>query len=637
MLQKLREKTTGWIAVVILALLVIPFAFFGVENYFTQQVPTYVAKVGDQEIGQDEFRQRFERYRAQMRQMMGDSFDARDFESSEVKRRLLEQMIDEKLLAQAAEQRGVVVPAQQLQEQILGIDAFKVDGRFDPNRYRLLLASQNMSVQQFEQQLRSDLAVQFLPRQIVETGFVTDAYLDGYLALRDQKRDLDYVLLAPPSADQLGALDEAAVQAYYDAHPEQFMTEEQVVVDYVQVSPDAVEAPMEVDEATLRQRYEEQKSRFVEPEARLVSHILVSVPEGADADAVQAAREEAEAIAAQARADGADFAALAREKSDDLGSKAGGGELGWIEKGLLDPAFEDALFAMEPPTAISDPVKTSEGWHVIQLRDVRAEQGQSFEDARAALEREYLEGERERRYSDVAGRLVDLVYRDPTTLATASEELGLPIRRAGPFGRAGGEGVAAERAVVDAAFSEEVLAGTVSDPIELEDGSLAVVHLVEHRKSTPRPLDEVREQARTAAMAERIATAARESAEQALERVRGGASLAEVAEAAGSSVETVDGVGRTAANIESGVLREAFSLPAPQGGQPTLGLAELGGDRHAIVAVKAVTPGTPSSVDPAARTALREQLGRAIAGVEARSLVDALRAQTEVIVAEERM
>ena len=636
MLQKLREKTTGWLAFVILGLLTVPFLFFGVENYFTQQVPTWVAKVGDKEISPEEFRQRFDRHRAQMRQVMGEAFDARSFETPEAKRRVLEQMVEEKLLEQAAEQRGVVVPNSQLQQQILEIEAFKVNGRFDQQRYSMLLASQNMSPRQFEQQLRSDLEVQFLPRQVVGTGFVTDAYLDRYLALRDQTRDIAWVPLAPPSADSVGAVDDAALQAFYDANRERFMSPEQVSIEYVQLSPEGIEVPVEVDEATLRQRYDEQRTRFVEPEARLSSHILVSVPANADADAVQAAREEAAAIAASARAEGADFAALAREHSDDLGSKAGGGDLGWIEKGLLDPAFEDALFALEPG-AISDPVKTSEGWHVIQLREVREEQGQSFEQAREQLQGEYLEGERERRYSDVAGQLVDLVYRDPTTLSTAAAELGLDIQTAGPFGRNGGQGIAANPEVVRAAFSEEVLAGNVSDPIELDDGSMVLVRATRHQPAAPRPLEEVKEAVRTAAMSERIAVAAREAAEQALTQARSGASLEQVATDHGSSVERAEDVGRNAASVEAGVLREAFDLPAPQDGQSTLGLAELGGDRYAVIAVQGVTPGDPAAVDPAARTALREQLGRAIAGVEARALVDALRAQADVQVAEERM
>lgn len=636
MLQKLREKTSGWIAFVILGVLIIPFAFFGMENYFSDNVALYVAKVGDQEISQEEFRQRFDQYRAQMRRMMGEKFDSRQFEDPTMKRRFLDQLIEEKLLEQAAEQRGIVIPAKQLQQEILKIPAFQVDGRFDADRYRLMLAGQNMSPKGFQEQLRRDLTVQMLPGQIMETGFVTDAYLDRYLSLRDQRRGFEYAVLAPPQVE--GEVDDGAIQAYYDAHPQQFLRPETVEIEYLQVRPDDTGAAVTVDEQTLRARFDEQRSRFVEPEARLASHILVAVPSDADADAVQAVREEAVQLAAQARAEGADFAAIAREHSDDIGSKAGGGDLDWIERGLLSPAFEDALFALETGQ-VSDPVKSDDGWHVIQLRDVRAEQGRSFEDVRADLEREYLDGERERVFSEVSGRLVDLVYRDPTTLETASSELDLPVQRAGPFGRDGGEGIAADPALVEAAFSEDVLVGgNVSDPVELADGSIAVVRVDRHQPATPLPLEEVRGRVVASVQAERIAGAARSRAEDALAKLRAGTALGDVAAELGTTVETATDIGRNAANLESGLVTRAFELPAPaDAGARSYGVAELGGDRYALIALTSVAPGDPSGVDPAARTALRQQLGRAVASVEARAFVDALRRQAEVVVAEDRM
>ena len=633
MLQKLREKTSGWIAAVILGLLIIPFAFFGMENYFSGQVPTYVARVGDDEISQQEFRQRFDEYRARMRQMMGENFDPQQFQDAAVKRRFLDQLIEEKLLEQAARERGVVVPPVQLQQTIQQIPAFQVDGAFDADRYRMMLATQNMTPRGFQEQLRRDLTVQALPSQIVETGFASEADVARYLSLRDQTRDFRYAVLPAPQAPEL---DEAALEAFHAANPQRFMRPEQVRLEYLQIDPASIEAPLEVDEQTLRERYEEQRNRFVEPAARLASHLLVSVPADADADAVAAARQEALEAAEAARAEGADFAAIASERSDDIGSKAAGGDLGWIERGLLSPAFEEALFALEEG-AVSDPVKTDDGWHVIQVRDVREEQGKSFEDVRAELEREYLEGERERRFSDVSGRLVDLVYRDPTTLQTAADELDLEIRTAGPLTRSGGEGIAAEPSVIEAAFSEEVLAGNVSDPVELADGSVVVVRVAEHQPAQPLPLDEAREQVRAAATAERLQELADARAEEALAALRGGKDLAEVAQDHGATVETAEDVGRNAANIEGAIVQRAFALPQPGEAGPSIGAADLGTGRHALLVVTDVTAGDPAQVDAAARTALREQLGRAIAAVEARAYVDALRQQAEIVVAEERM
>jgi len=412
-----------------------------------------------------------------------------------------------------------------------------------------------------------------------------------------------------------------------------------VTIEYLLVTPEGMDVPATVDEQTLRSRFEEQRARFTEQEARLAAHVLVAVPPSADADTVQAAQEEAARVAAAARKDGADFAALVTEHSDDTGTKASGGELGWVERGEMSPAFEDALFALEPG-AVSDPVKTEDGWHVIQLREIREEKASTFEDVREELENDYLAGERERAFSDVSGRLVDLVYRDPTTLQTASEELGLEIQRAGPFGRAGGEGIAADPAVIEAAFSDEVLVGgSVSDPVELASGGVAVVRVESHEPARPLPLAEVRERVQQAVLAERRSEAARERAEAALAAVKSGTPLAEVAQSHGASVETAEDIGRNAPSLEAGLVNTAFALPAPSSEEAAVshGLAPLGADRYALVALTEVSDGEPAAMDPAMRTALREQLGRAVAGVEVRGFLDALRAQAEVVVAEQRL
>lgn len=637
MLQSLRDKTSTWIAPVILILLIIPFAFFGVENYFQQNVATHVAKVGEKEIGQDEFRARFEEFRGQMRQAMGENFDAREFESAENKRRVLDRLIDEELLRQAAERLGITVSAAQMQKEIARIPAFQTDGRFDPQLYRAVLASQNMTPRGFEERLRSDMLLQALPQQLVSTGFVTGDYVERYLALRDQARSFSWVELPAPAAEAIGEITDAEIQAWYDQHPEQYVNPETVTLEYVEIDASKVEVPVTVDEQTLRDRYEEQKARYVEAEQRQASHILVKVAPDADADAVKAAQAKAADLAAQARAEGADFAALARQHSEDPGSRNTGGDLGWVEKGIFEPAFETALFAMQPNT-VSDPVKTAEGWHVIRLAEIKPETGKPFEAVRAELEKEYLDGERERIVSDLTGKLVDVIYRDPSTLATASEELKLPIRKTDAFTRAGGTGIASSPKVVDAAFSEAVLVdGQASDPIEIAPGHEVVIKVAEHVPAAPRKLEDVREAVRAAIVADRLGKAARQQAEAALAELKGGKTLDAYAAEKQLEVKTADGVARNGVTADAAVLAQAFKMPHPAADQPTLGLAEMGADRFALVALTAVKDGDPAATEAEARTAMLEQLSQGLGGAEANAFVQALRKDTPVEVIEERM
>ncbi len=636
MLQTLREKTTGWVAVVILIVLAVPFAFFGVENYFQQQVPTYVAKVDKVEIGQDQFRERFEDYRNRMRQMLGERYDAREFDTPIVKRQVLESLIDEEVLRQAAEKHGLVVSPATLQKEIAAIDAFHVDGRFSPDQYRLVLNGARMTPRVFEARMANDLVTRALPRGVSASGLVTDAYVDAYLALRDQTRSFEYVLLPAPDDEAVGEIGEDAIVAYYEAHPELYQSQETVSVEYVELDASKLEVAETVDEATLRGRYEENKARYVDPEQRLASHILIQTPANADAQTVQAAQARAAELAAEAREEGADFAALAREHSEDPGSKAMGGDLGWIERGVTDAAFEEALFSMAP--GVSDPVKGDDGWHVIWLREVQEQSGKSFEDVRAELENEYLESERERAYSDAAGRLIDAVYRDPSTLDNAAAELNLTVQRAGPFPRFGGPGVFSNQDVLRAVFSDSVLVeGLVSDLVEISHGHGIALRVSEHVPATTRPLDEVRAQVTAAVRAERQAELGKAALDEALGSIDSVEALKTYAEANELEVLSAESVGRVGATVDPAIARAAFALPHPAEGGASIGSAHLVGGANAIIALTGVEQADLSKIEASQRDMLRTQLAQAFASMEATELVKALRREAKIDVVESRM
>lgn len=637
MLQTLREKTKGWIAIAILAVLIVPFAFFGVENYFTQSVATYVAKVNDVEIGQDQFRQQFEQQRNQMRQMLGERYDAAQFETPEMKRQVLDRMINEEVLRQASTKLGIVVSPTQVQKEIAAIPAFQVEGRFDPTQYRQTLLGVGRTPRSFEQDVIRDLSTRALPQQVMESGFVTNAYLDRYLALRDQTRSFKYVVLPAPAADSVGEIADADIQAYYDDHADRFVNEETVSIEYIEIEAAKLDVADTVDEATLKQRYEDQKSRYVEPAQRQASHILVQVAANADADAQKAAEAKAADIAAKARAEGADFAALAKEFSDDAGSKATGGDLGWLEQGITDPAFDAALFAMQPDT-VSDPIKGADGWHVIQLRDVRAEKGKAFEDVRAELEKEYLDGERERHFSDLTGRLVDVIYRDPTTLETASKELEFPIQRTAAFTRAGGPGITGNAEVLKAAFSDGVLTeGNVSDVIDLAPGHAVVVRIAEHTPASPKALDTVRDEVVAAVRAERLVTMGQQDRDAALAKVASLDALQTLATERTLEVQTAEAVGRTGATVNPIVARAAFALPHPTADKPAVGTADLADGTHAVIVLTTIANGDPGKTDVASRQMLMEQLSQTSGNVESSELLKALRKEATIDVAEARL
>jgi peptidyl-prolyl cis-trans isomerase D len=636
MLQTLHDRFSGVIAKIILGIIVVVFGgFFGIQSYMNPHSDSFVAKVDGKEVTPEQFREAWNRYRGQMQQMMGAQFDAATFDTPERKREVLDQLVNEQLLAIANEKLGVVVPPSQIREVIVNYPAFQNDGKFDKDRYRMLLQSSGLTPAGFEETVRKDLSTRQLTAQLAQSSVVTDAQVNAYLRLRDQTRDFSFFKLERPSADGVKIAD-ADIDAYYKAHGNEFMTPEKVSLEYVELDAATMQADVVPDEAALKQRYEDGKARFTAPEQRLASHILVKVEKNANADAQKAALEKAKAIAAEAKS-GKDFAALAKEKSEDLGSKAQGGDLGWIEKGVLDPAFESALYAMKKGD-VSDPVLSSEGFHIISLRDVREGKVKSFEEVKGELTKEYLETERERRYSDVSGRLTDAVYKDPS-LQAAAKSLGLPLQKTALFSRAGGEGVAKDPKVVKAAFSNAVLTeGGTSDPIELSPNHIVLVHLDKHESSQPKPLDAVREEIRKKLVDEQIAKQAKEQADTLYARLQKGETLEQVAAVAKAKVETQAGVGRNAANIDGKIVADVFKLARPAAAdKPVTSLVPLAGGAYALVALAAVKDADTAKLDAKTREAARNQIAQGYAAEVVRGFIDALRKNADVKLAEDRL
>jgi len=426
------------------------------------------------------------------------------------------------------------------------------------------------------------------------------------------------------------------VQKFYDAHKDDFMVPEQVSLEYVELDVAKIEVEVDADEAALRQAYEQQKNRFVVAEQRLASHVLVKVAPDADAAAQKAALEKATKVAADARA-GKEFAALARESSDDVGSKAAGGDLGWLEKGVTQPAFETALYALEVGK-VSDAVRTDEGFHVILVREIKAEQARPFEEVKADLAKEAVESERERVYNERTSELIDAIYRDPGELESTAQALGLKIERTALFARNGGEGIAANPQVAKAAFSDAVLIeGAVSDPIEIGPNHVVVVHVDEHQRSKPRALDEVRAEVVARIDNEAAAAAAKARAKSFEQRLLAGEKLDTLAGEIGAPAAEAKDVARTSLDLNPELLAAAFRQARPAGDAGTRAMVELPGNSFALLEVTGVTDGDPKKTDAAGRDAVREQLAGAIAATERQAFLDALRRTVKIRLAEERM
>ncbi len=638
-LQAMRERLTGIIAIFIFAILIIPFAFVGVNSYFTADAVNSVARVNDVEITANDFSQGFQNYRRRMQSLMGASFDPEQFDQPIIRRQYLDSMIDQQLLRQAAEEAGLSVDNESLAQAIRDIEAFQVDGEFNADVYQSRLLAQGNTPQRFENEMRAQIILGQFPDTIAGSAIATDWELQQFVRLQDQERTFKAIVVAAQPAETAQPADdteEAAIQAWYESHPQLYRSEEQVVIEYIELNATTMEEDVAPDDDQLRVRFEEQKTRFVTPETRLASHILIEVDPQADEAGIETARQLAEDLAARARA-GEDFAALAREYSQDAGSAAEGGDLGWVEPGFMVQAFEDGLYALTKEHPISDPVQTGFGWHVIYLRDLRPAEGMSFAEARDTLLTEYRTEQQERKFLEQADRLVDLIYEDPTTLNAAAEVLGLEVHEAGPFGRAGGDGIAGNPAVVNAAFSDLVLQqGGVSDPVDLGENHIVMLRIKQHMPEDMLPLAEVRDSVIASVRREHAMQQAAERADGILRQLEGGSDIAATAQAQSLEVLTLEAVRRDNKELPAELLAETFLLQAPENEAPRTAVVPMT-NGYAVVQLEKVVDGVVPDDDPAKVQNYRRRIANASANSEALGFLRMLRKQSQIEVFEDRL
>ena len=626
MLQAIRDRVTGVVAFIILGLLAVPFMFFGVESYFNTVPQDAVAVVGEEEITVNEFQSEFAQYRARLRQQQGDQYDEIATNQPTVRREFLEELIDQRLLRLHAQNIGLAVSDEVLLDLIREIEAFQIGGQFNPEAYRQALVASGLTARGFEQQIREDLLTRTVPTAVSGSALVTEKEIDRLLSISNEQRT--YTSVRFPSDDYLGSVtvSEEDVAAYYTNNQSQYMTEELVSLRYVELKAEDLTGGLTLSEEELRQRYEAAKARFLSPELRNASHILLEV---SDQRGDEATRALAQTLIAEL-AEGASFADIATEYSADPISAEAGGDLGWIEPGQMMPAFEQGLYELSQVGEISSPVKTRFGWHIIRLDDIQPPEGLSFDDAREQILSEYIARESEALYIELSERLVDLVFADDTTLEPVAADLDLEIKTTEPFGRRGGEGIASDPQILQAAFSDRVLLDqAASDPIEIDRNHMVVVILNQYIEPQPVPMDEVSADIREQLQNEAALAAARDAAEAFLSEVRAEPAMLDEF----SEPQTI---GRRDFSFGPEFSRDLFRLPATAIGGDSLSVLPTNSG-YAVVNLTAVEPGDPTAVDQQMREIMRQQIAFAQISYEINALMEWLRANTDISVVEERL
>ncbi len=567
MLQSLSDgiRNSRWLGWLVVGLITIPFALWGIGSYLGVGAEPYVAKVNGVEISAREYERAYNQQRAAISRQFGGRLPPALADAEFIKTQTVDGLINRELLIQTLTDNGYRVADATVRDEVLNANQFKIDGRFDKDAYERQVSSMGMSTQQYEDQLRQALALEQMRSGIAETAFYSPSELESIERLRKQQRKV--VLLSFP-AEKFRTEDEVSeerVQEYHAANAAAFFVPEAVRLEYLELDQNRLADTVTVDEDTLRQHYEEQKQRFSTPGRRFARHILVKT----DASMDEAARAErlahVEALRARIEA-GESFEDLAREFSEDPGSAKQGGDLGEVPRGIMVQPFEEALYALDEGE-LSAPVKSTFGYHLIEAYKVEPGTTQTFEEVREQLRRELQLREAENLFFDRVDVLANEAYENSDALTPAAEATGLPLKTSEWIERDRGEGIGADPAVRNTAFSPTVLDDRLnSDLVELGANHVAVVRVIEYRTRAPRPLEDVREEVIAAIREADALAGAQAAATEALAALRAGEAPQSVAERLGAELSVEEALARNAPGVEPAVREAVFRLPRPAAG-----------------------------------------------------------------------
>lgn len=627
MLQTFRESFGRWVAVAILSLIAVTFIFFGVD--FSLTGATFAAKVNGEEIPLAEFERELQVQQTQYQQ----SFRVELTEDlrRELRQGVIERLVSTEALQQRVESAGYRVSDARLIESIRQIQAFQVGGQFSQDVYNAMLANQGFSPAGFEQVQRGQLALMELQTGLVESTFLTPAEFRRYIELNNERRELAYALFqADDFVDQVEVGD-AEIAEYYEANSDRYMSRESVNIEYIELSLSDIAAQIEVSDADLRSYYEQERERFQTEEERRVRHILINVESGE----LQAAQARADEVLSRLNA-GEDFASLAQELSDDVGTRAQGGELGWIARGTLPGPFEDALYSMDLDE-VRGPVQTDFGLHIMQLEELREGDEQPFEAIRDELRDQYQTELADQSFYDRANELADKAFEAYDELATVAAETNLPLKVATDFSRAGDPALFANSGpVIQAAFDPELLEQGINSPlIELSDNDVLVLRVSEHKLPEPLILEEVQDEIRadlTRFAAEELAA---DAADTFVAAVEVGMESQENTEAHGGRWFETRMVERSDDQVPTELIAAAFDMAEPMAGQPERQRVPLASGDQAFVVLHSVVAGRPEDVAREERDQRQRDLANQAAGIELSSYVGDVRNQATVRIPQE--
>jgi len=624
MLENIRESSQGLTAKIILGFIILTFAVAGIGSY-SNSVDTSVADVNGDKISQDEFNKAYQAQRNRMAQQFGEMFETLSADPrymSNFRKGVVDNLINQKLIDQNSEVLAIRVADQRIKSTIQNMSEFQIDGVFDNNRYLAMINQAGFyQSADFRDYLRTEMTRRQLTQALVASEFSLPYQENMFTALQNQQRDIRFATI---NAEQFKAsieLSDEEVNEYYLANKSRFENQEQVKVNYITLDVDTIAKTVALTDADVDAYYKSNISEYRDEEQRRVAHILIEFGD----DEAQA-KVETEALLAKINA-GEDFATLAKEYSADTFSGENGGDLDWIDAGVMDTAFDDAVFALSGIGSVSDVVKTDFGYHIIKLTDYKAEIVQSLAEVRENIVSKVKNEKAQDKFFELQQEVARLSFEFPDSLYDAAGAINATIKTSDWLTRGVNRGPFNVSNVVDVAFSDIVVNEQLnSDIVEVSDGLAIVMRLNEYQAASVKPLAEVSPQIENILLAKKASEKAQTVADELLVAFKSGSDITEQLAEIGATMEVKTAVARVGSGLDASLAREAFKLPRPSKNAVSATTVNLSNGNLAVLEVQAVNEATAVKSPN-----LSQQLTQQLSQAAYLSYVESLKVGAEIV------
>ena len=584
LMQKIRSWTTGWIAGVIMGLIIITFAVWGI-NFADQGSEPVVASVNGKDIKLRQFQQAYNNFRDQMQKYTGKSLTPGEEEL--LKKQTLDKLIQDEIINQATVDNGLQISDAVIRKAITNIDVFNGENGFDRGAYEIGVMQMGMTTAVFERQLRQELMANQLQYAVTNSAFVSEKEAVWLTRINKQTRDLTYTILPADELKDSIEISDDAIEQYYNKTSQGLSDPEQVRVAYLELSVEKLAEDIEIVEEALRSYYDDNKDKYDVKEQRKVHIVDFKLALNAEDKDIEIASSKAEKIR-KLIASGISFTDIAEKHDDGSAPEMLVSEHGFLARGILPKEVDEAVFSMSEGE-LSEVMRTDRGLHVFRVEGIKGGINNTFENAKEEVEKDYKRSEAEHKYFDLADTLVTLAYEHADTLEVAAEEVGIEIQESDSFSRNSATGILAEPKVLAASFDKEAIkSGENSEAIELNNNRLLVLQVLEHFPAEKKSLEAVREQVAQILKTEKASKMQREKGQEILQQLQQGSNLSQVAEALGFEWSQAEGVTRDDVSVNRKILRTAFKLGKPERDGLTFGGVEIGKEDYAVVAVSRI-------------------------------------------------